>query len=200
VKIIRSSGDSKIATLRYRDGKFQCVGTSEDVDGIAISIAATRDRKVWLGTRDIGLFRIDKGSLFNVSKQLAHTSINALLPANNGVLWIATDAGIKFWDGNGLVDKGLPSFLKQLQVLALTKDPEGNVWVGTNHGLFRITPDGAISPDRDSDGAVTTVYEDRDGDIWFGGLRRIEKLRDGMFYDIFETRQGIGHVPRVHRR
>jgi signal transduction histidine kinase len=121
---------------------------------------------------------------------LADTSINALLPANNGGLWIGTDAGIEFWDGNRMVDKGLPSFLKHLQVLALTMDPEGNVWVGTNHGLFRITPDGAISPDRDSDGEVTTIYQDRDGDIWFGGLRAIEKLRDGMF-TTYSTAQGL---------
>jgi signal transduction histidine kinase/ligand-binding sensor domain-containing protein len=180
----------KNRALRYRDGKFQRVGTSKDMDGIAISIAQTRDRKVWMGTRDIGLFRIDQGSLFNVSNQLADTSVNTLLPANNGGLWIGTDTGIEFWDGNGLAKKGLPSFLKQLQILALAKDPEGNVWVGTNHGLFRITPDGALSPDPDSHGEVTTIYEDRDGDIWFGGLGGIEKLRDGMF-TTFSTAQDL---------
>jgi signal transduction histidine kinase/ligand-binding sensor domain-containing protein len=176
--------------LRYRNGKFERIATSKNLDGVAISLAQTRDRKVWIGTRDIGLFRVDQGSLFDASKLLTDKSINALLPANNGGLWIGTDAGIEFWDGNRLVDKGLPSLLKQVQVLALTKDPDGNVWVGTNHGLFRITPDGALSPDRDSDGEVTTVYQDRDGDIWFGGLRAIEKLRDGMF-TTYSTAQGL---------
>src|SRR4030081_3129776 len=70
------------------------------------------------------------------------------------------------------------------------KDSQGNVWVGTNRGLFRLTPDGAISPDRDSDGEVTTIYQDRDGDIWFGGLRAIEKLRDGTF-TTYSTAQGL---------
>jgi signal transduction histidine kinase/ligand-binding sensor domain-containing protein len=180
----------KNRTLRYREGKFQRVGTSEDMDGIAISVAETRDRKVWMGTRDIGLFRIDPESLFNVSKQLADTSINALLPATNGGLWIGTDAGIDFWDRNGLADKGLPAFFKQLQVLALTKDHDGNVWVGTNHGLFRITPDGVLSADRDSEGEVKAVYEDREGDIWFGGARGIERLRDGMF-TTYSIAQGL---------
>jgi signal transduction histidine kinase/ligand-binding sensor domain-containing protein len=176
-------------TLRYRDGKFQSIAPSGDMDGIAISIAETRDRRVWLGTRDIGLFRINQGSLVSVSKLLADTGINALLPANNGGLWIGTDAGIKFWDQNGLVDQGLPSFINQLQILALAKDPE-NVWVGTNHGLFRITPDFAVSSDRDWNSEVTTIYEDRDGDIWFGGLGGIERLRDGMF-TTFSTAQGL---------
>jgi ligand-binding sensor domain-containing protein len=88
-------------TLRYQDGKFQSIVTSGGLHGIAISIAETRDRKVWLGTRDIGLFRINQGSLVNEATQLADTSVNALLPANNGGLWIGTGAGIKFWERNG---------------------------------------------------------------------------------------------------
>ncbi|MCU1252624.1 MAG: putative two-component system sensor kinase [Edaphobacter sp.] len=177
-------------TVRYRNGKFQSLETSEDMDGIAISVAETRDHKIWLGTRDLGLFRIEQGSLSKVSNRFGDRSINALLPTNNGGLWIGTDAGIEFWDGNALVDKGLPSFLNHLQILALTKDSEGSVWIGTNHGLFRLTPDGAISPDRDSDGEVTTIYQDRDGDIWFGGLRAIENLRDGTF-TTYSTAQGL---------
>jgi len=177
-------------TLRYRDGKFQSIVPSGAMGGIAISIAETLDRTVWLGTRDIGLVRINQGSLVSVSRELAYTGVNALLAANNGGLWIGTDAGVKFWDRDGLVDKGLPSFVNKLQILALAKDPEGNVWVGTNHGLFRISHDGAVSSDRDLDGQVTTIYEDRDGDIWFGGLGGIERLRDGMF-TTFSTAQGL---------
>ncbi len=177
-------------TLRYRDGKFQSIVPSGEMDGIAISIAETRDHRVWLGTRDIGLFRVNQGSLASVSRQLDGTGINALLAASNGALWIGTDAGVKLWDRDGLVDKVLPSFTNQPQILALAKDPKGNVWVGTNHGLFRITADGAVSSDPDWDGEVATIYEDRDGDIWFGGLGGIERLRDGMF-TTFSTTQGL---------
>jgi signal transduction histidine kinase len=176
--------------LRYIQGKFERIEASTDIDGIAISFAETRDRKIWIGTRDIGLFRLDRGNLVDVSKELADTSVNTLLPANNGGLWIGTEAGIRFWDGNALIDKGLPSFFKQLQILAMTKDHDGNVWVGTSHGLYRITPDGAVSPDRDSEGQVTTIYEDREGDIWFGGLGGVERLRDGMF-TTYSTAQGL---------
>ncbi len=178
-------------TLRYHEGKFQPVVTPEDVSGTAISVAETRDRRIWVGTRDAGLFRVDHKNLFNVSKQLADTSINALLPANNGGLWIGTDAGIEFWDRNGLAKIGLPSFIKQLQILALTMDRERNLWVGTNHGLLRIASDGTISSyHHDSDSEVTAIYEDRDGDIWFGGGQGIERLRDGIFAT-YSTAQGL---------
>lgn len=178
-------------TLRFKDGKFQRIITSDEMDGIAISVAETRDHKIWLGTRDIGLFRIDQGRLNNVSGELNDISINALLPASNGGLWVGTDIGMKFWDQSGPNKIELPSFINQPQILALSKDFEGNVWVGTNHGLFRITPDGTISSDRDSESeGVTTIYEDREGDIWFGGSNGIERLREGMFTS-YSTAQGL---------
>jgi signal transduction histidine kinase/ligand-binding sensor domain-containing protein len=178
------------ATLRYRGGKFETVAHVEEVPGTVISVTETRDGRIWMGTRDDGLFRVDQGRISNVSRELANSKVNALLSADNGGLWIGTDAGMKFWDGTGLAKTGPLSSINRLQILAITKDHQANVWVGTNHGLFRITPDGTISPDRDADGEVTTVYEDRDGDIWFGGLRGIERLRDGIF-TMYSTAQGL---------
>jgi signal transduction histidine kinase/ligand-binding sensor domain-containing protein len=177
-------------TLRYRQGKFEPIAHLEWVPGTVISITETRDGKVWMGTRDDGLLRIDGEHLSNVSRELANSKVNALLPANSGGLWIGTDSGIRFWDRNGLAKKSTLSPLDQLQILAMTKGHQGNVWVGTNHGLFRITPDGTISPDRDSDGEIRAIYQDRDGDIWFGGPRGIERLRDGMF-TTYSTDQGL---------
>jgi signal transduction histidine kinase/ligand-binding sensor domain-containing protein len=177
-------------TLLYRDGRFQTIAHVEEIPGTVISIAETRDGRIWMGTRDDGLFRIDRDHITNVSKELANSKVNALLSANNGGLWIGTDAGLKFWDRNGLAKTGPLSSINQLQILATTKDTQGNVWVGSNHGLFRITPDDTISPDRDSSGEVRTIYEDRDGDIWFGGSQGIERLRDGIF-TTYSTAQGL---------
>ena len=180
-------------TLRFRSGKFENVTSVGDLSGTVISIAETRDRKIWMGTRDMGLFQISQGRLSNVSSKLADTSINALLPVKSGGLWIGTDSGIEFWDGNELVKIGPQSSIKQLQILALIRDHGGNVWVGTNHGLIRISPDNTVSLDqlsRNSDNEVTAIYEDRDGDIWFGGLRGIERLQDGTF-TTYSTAQGL---------
>ncbi len=177
-------------TLRYRDGKFETVAHSDEGPGTVLSVTETRDGRIWMGTPDDGLFRIDQEHISNVSRELANSKVNALLPASNGGLWIGTDAGIKFWDGSALAKIGPLSSIGQLQILAMIKDRQANVWIGTNHGLFRMAPDGAISPDPDSNGKVTTICEDRDGDIWFGGLRGIERLRNGIF-TTYSTAQGL---------
>jgi ligand-binding sensor domain-containing protein len=179
--------------LRFRDGEFRHSEISEDFHGIVISTAETRDHTIWMGTREVGLLQVDKTHSSNVSERLTLTSVNALLPAGGDGLWIGTDAGLEFWDGRRLAEPASLSSFKRLQILALTKDHEGNVWVGTGHGLLRITPALAVSTElinSKSNNEVTAVFEYHDGDIWFGGPHGIERLRDGMFTG-YSSAQGL---------
>ena len=174
----------------YQDGKLKIVATAKEVTGTIISVAETRDSKIWMGTRNSGLFRISEGRLSDVSGKLTNQCVNTLLPASNGGLWLGTDAGIEYWDGNGVVKLDLPSSMNQLQILTMTKDRDSNVWVGTDHGLVRITWGGVASLDQvnhTQGNAVIAVYEDRDGDLWYGGF---ERLRDGVF-STYSTGEGL---------
>jgi signal transduction histidine kinase/ligand-binding sensor domain-containing protein len=184
--------------LRFRNGEFRSYVISPDIPGIVISTTETRDRKIWMGTREIGLFQIDMSRTTKGSSRLALTSVNTLLPATGDGLWIGTDAGLEFWDGHGLTKSGSFPAMSHLQILNLTKDRNGNVWVGTGRGLVRITPSLNVSTElfnhqsdaHKSDAGISVVYEDRDGDIWFGGSHGIERLRDGMFTG-YSTEQGL---------
>jgi ligand-binding sensor domain-containing protein/signal transduction histidine kinase len=182
------------AILRYRNGSFEGVAGPPDVPGTTISLATTRDRTVWIGTRDDGLLRVNEGHLTSAFVDiLANRKINALLPASNGGLWVGTDSGIFALGRDGRPTMSLPPSINQLQILAMTRDNRGNVWVGTDHGLIRITSAGAVSLDQlspDAGNDVTAVYEDRDGDVWFGGSQGIERLRDGVF-TAYSTQQGL---------
>jgi ligand-binding sensor domain-containing protein len=171
-------------TLRYSGGKFETIVKTAKIPGTALSMAETRDRRVWIGTPDNGLFRVNDGAISSVTPQLANKKINTLLAANSGGLWIGTDEGLFFWDGAQLQEANLPPLIPQLQILALAKDSQGSVWVGTNRGLLRITTAGTVSLEQLSSrpvADVTTIYLDRDGALWFGGSQGIERLRDGMF-------------------
>ncbi|MGA9673669.1 MAG: two-component regulator propeller domain-containing protein [Terracidiphilus sp.] len=179
--------------LRFRNGEFRNYVISPDIPGIVISMTETRDRKIWMGTRDMGLFQIDKGRQTNGSDRLAVTSINTLLSASGQGLWIGTDSGLEFRDGSGPANSGSFPSIGHLQILTSTRDQNGNIWVGTSHGLVRITSNRTVSTElinNNSDAGVTAVYEDRDGDIWFGGSHGIERLRDGMFTG-YSTEQGL---------
>ncbi len=168
--------------IRFERGEFTHTDIAKDIRNIVTSVAETRDRRIWMGTRGAGLYRADKEHLVNTSTELAFTSVNNLLPADGG-MWIGTDSGLDFWNGHQLARPASLSPLDRLQILALIQDQHGNVWAGTNNGLERISPDFAVSTEVTSQHAetVSAVYEDHEGEIWFGGTRGIERLRDGMF-------------------
>src|ERR1700722_12531067 len=180
-------------TFQYEGGRLETIVSAEQNPGTVISLAATRDQSIWLGTQDNGLFRLSQGHISTVAQELKDAKINALLPALTGGLWIGTDNGIHLWEGGVLATLNLTSSLKQLQILAMARDRDLNIWIGTNHGIVRITPSGAVSLDLlnpKSGFEVTAIYEDLDGDIWFGGSRGVERLRNGML-TTYSTSDGL---------
>jgi ligand-binding sensor domain-containing protein/signal transduction histidine kinase len=180
-------------TLRYKGGRLEAIVSAEENPGTVISMAATQDESVWLGTQDNGLFRVREGRISRVAQELKDLKINCLLPADTGGLWIGTDHGIHLWEGGALVTVALPSSLGQLQILTMVRDRDANVWIGTNHGIVRMTRSGSVSLEQLSSkpgSEVTAIYEDSDGDIWFGGSRGVERLRNGMF-TTFSTTDGL---------
>ena len=170
--------------FRLRNGSFERIPSVEEVPGTILSMAVTRDHRMWMGSRDDGLFRMGDGHTTGIAPKLADMKINALQPAANGGLWIGTDHGVFLWDGSELANTGLPSFVSQLEILSMTRDREGNLWTGTDKGLMRITVarSASLEPlNQASTTRISAVFEDREGEIWYGGSGGIERLRDGMF-------------------
>jgi len=171
-------------TLRFHNGRFERNLFKESLAGFVISAEQTPDGSVWLGTRGAGLFRIFQGQMLNVLSEPMVDSVSALASAGSAGLWVGTDTGLELWDGKQTKQLSMPAGIPKLQILALTKDRQGNLWAGTNHGFFRVSPSLDVSNEALENGPgaeIAAVYEDRDGDIWLGGERGIERLHDGMF-------------------
>jgi ligand-binding sensor domain-containing protein len=81
-------------TFRYEGGRLETIVRADQIPGNVISLAATRDQSIWLGTQDNGLFRLSQGHISKVAQELKDSKINVLLPADTGGLWIGTDNGI----------------------------------------------------------------------------------------------------------
>jgi len=180
-------------TKRFHNGHFASIIPQEGMGGVAIAMEQTSDRSIWLGTRDAGLFQIQRGHKLNVLQDSSVGSVNGLAQAGNAGLWIGTDNGLQLWNGKHLSRPPSLTAIAKLQVLTLITDEERNLWVGTNHGLLRVTPTLGVSTEflqSEPTAEITAVYEDRDGDIWFGGPRGVGRLRDGMFTQ-YSTAEGI---------
>ena len=178
---------------RYRDGKFvSLAGPVELPNFVVISIAESPDGKVWLGTRDLGLFYATHGSVSNVEQSLPDRKINSLLSVSNEELWIGTDNGVARWNGVDFTSEGLSPSLAHLQALAMIKDRDTNVWIGTSKGLIRVSPQGTVASLNSGSASipVSAVFEDREGNVWVGTSRGIERLRESVFVT-YSTAEGI---------
>jgi ligand-binding sensor domain-containing protein/signal transduction histidine kinase len=172
------------SALRYDSGKLETVANSTDAAGTVISLAESRGGRIWMGTRDGGLYLADHGQISETPSVLANSKINAILAARDGGLWIGTDDGLRFMNGSGDLRADVSTWANHDQILTLTGDKDGNIWAGTNRGLIRITTSGQVTPlsgEANSGSEVATVFEDRDGNLWFGGTDGLERLQDGVF-------------------
>src|SRR5262249_26437371 len=157
----------------FEQRQFETILNPENNPGIVISLAVTRDESVWLGTREGGLFRSRDGHISKPIEGLAEPKINCLFPAVDGGLWVGTDEGLYDLSVGETKAVSVPS-LRNLRILALSGDHDNNVWIGTNHGIVRISAVGTASfdlLDRKADYEVRAIFQDADGDIWFGGPR-----------------------------
>jgi ligand-binding sensor domain-containing protein/signal transduction histidine kinase len=148
-------------------------GLPED---FAQSLAQAHDGYLWIGTSG-GLVRFD-GTRFVVFNRetvpaLRDDSVYSLLISKDGALWAGTEGGglIRYKDGRFRVF-GANEGLTNGFVRVIYEDRAGQLWVGTDAGLFRMQNERLVRVDG-SDGApqinVHAICEDREGRLLVGG-------------------------------
>src|SRR5262245_22082851 len=126
---------------------------------LVISLAETRDGDVLLGTRDAGVFLVDKGRVTPIGMSPADRKINAMLAEDRGQVWIATENGVARWNLNATPRIDF-SALHGVAALAMIKDRDENLWIATaSKTLVRLDTRGVASTDDltpSPNGKVTT--------------------------------------------
>jgi len=150
-----------------------------------ISITETADGRVWLGTRDRGLFYEKDGRVVAAPNSPSNSKINCLLTLENRDLLIGTDNGIFRWNGTEVTSQGIPVTLRRARVTSMIRDRDANIWVATPGGLTRMVMGKTSLAIAESDsrtiGAATTMFEDREGNLWLGSSAGLDRLRDSAF-------------------
>lgn len=181
--------------LRSRNGMLEAVANSVQISGTVISIAESLDGRIWVGTRDNGLFVLAQGRTSKATNAFGDNKINALAPDFSGGLWVGTDHGLVFLTSRGEITDPLPAWAHRHQILTMFRDRDACVWAGTDNGLIRITPDGHADFRRSAgDEAVNAVFQDGEGNLWFGGPGGLERLQDGVF-STYSAAEGFPATP-----
>jgi signal transduction histidine kinase/ligand-binding sensor domain-containing protein len=180
--------------MAYRGGRFDPITVPGALPSFVISIAETANGELWLGSRDAGIVRVRGTQVTRQVDGLPDLKVNCLLATPDGGVWIGTDRGMARWNGTEITQAGVPAALRATPALALTRDRESNLWVAAGaRGLLRVSPDGSVHAAAEAGwslGHVAATFEDRDGNLWVGTDRGIERWRDPLF-TTFAGPQGL---------
>jgi len=170
----------------FHAGRFQMLASANDLPRLpVISLAQTPNGDIWMGSRDVGLFGLGGGKTSAIRNGLPDLKINCLLAGGDRDVWVGTDNGVVRWNGHEFTATGIPASLNHFQALAMTRDRDANIWVGTDsRGLLRFNSQGVASlnqSDRVSRQAITALFEDREGSLWIGSASGLERLRESPF-------------------
>lgn len=100
--------------------------------GIIESILTTREREVWIGTRQYGALRYDGSTWrkFQGKGNLLANSVRSFAEAADGSVWAATDRGLSRFDGQTWTDDVLPAVLGvPHEGGSLRTTPTGALWI-----------------------------------------------------------------------
>lgn len=168
------------------------VGRHSLPPGPVFSLNAPRDGHLLVGTEH-GAYVGDAQGFAPLHPGLAAYAITRLWRDDDGSVWAGTNNNGLARVADGKLEwldtgKGLPNN----RVLALRRDREGSLWVGTNGGLARVR----VAPihtytraDGLADDFVRATLVDRAGQLWIGsgqGLDRLDPASGTM------TRVGLG--------
>jgi ligand-binding sensor domain-containing protein/signal transduction histidine kinase len=184
-------------------------------DNVVDAIFHADNGLLWVGTNS-GLATFDgrefKAVRLNVPGATSPGAIHAFARATNGDLWVGASAGLLLIPKKDLDQLGpeVTSFFplgetKSDEVQALLETREGVLWVGTNHGLYRLEGgrfikaigSEAISRLAEASNGHLLVVTQR-GFIEFDGHRVIEHpglgrrfgVHDDGIFNVFQDRQG----------
>jgi ligand-binding sensor domain-containing protein/signal transduction histidine kinase len=140
------------------------------------ALAQTADGYLWIGTTG-GLVRFD-GVRFTVftrenTAAFHENNISALLATPDGALWIGTQGGGLLGYRQGTFrEYGDRQGIDNPYICAIFQNSRGELWVGTEWGLFRRQGEGFVRVDNRAGMhgmQVRAMAEDRQGRMWFAG-------------------------------
>jgi ligand-binding sensor domain-containing protein/signal transduction histidine kinase len=188
--------------LRYKDP----VAAADEVRWFELpgenilSLAEDGDGSLWAGSQAGKLWQLREGKWLAQSSISISNSINAILPAPNGAVWIGTEGSGLIWlDHTGTKKFGKNAGLPSEIIRALYFDAQGALWIGTAAGLSCKRGDkfsNFTARDGLPDNSVSQILEDATGRLWLGTSQGIACVRKDQLTDFAAGKMDVLH-PKI---
>ena len=163
------------------------------------TVAVTSDGSRWVGTETEGYY-VDDGSGFDKVLIAPFVNVNAITENNKGIVYLGTDNALLEYTGSYTRIISTAAGLPANNISSLFFDSKERLWVGTEGGKTVAWTDDAMTFNQlslmngNSGTAITDIYEDRRGHIWFatssdglieydGVVPHSHKLYNGFYED-----------------
>jgi signal transduction histidine kinase/ligand-binding sensor domain-containing protein len=123
-----------------------------------------------------------------IENGLPQNTVQVLLQARDGFVWLGTEAGLVRFDGNGfqVFDKTSSPALPGNDVHALLEARDGALWIGTSEGLARWQ-DGAVVSYTPANGLagndIRSLVQGEDGVIFVWSSQGLARFEENRFVD-----------------
>jgi ligand-binding sensor domain-containing protein len=188
--------------FRY-DGKSFTNITSTISSPSFWDVLEDRKGKLWLGTRDSGVYYYNGKSFqhFTTQQGLASNQALHIYEDKVGNIWFATGGGASRYDGKSFRNFTTKDGLPNNDITTIMEDKTGKLWIGTR-GEACFYDGKTFTVFRNKDGKafnnVWSIIEDKKGNIWLGdsdGLWRYDgstftKVSQRGAYAIIEDKKG----------
>ncbi|SEW15935.1 sensor histidine kinase [Luteibacter sp. 329MFSha] len=179
---------------RFDHGRWTAVGTALGLPGTrARNLAVDRQGRLWVATEDVLAWLPRGGTRFQIASRDVGR-INRIAEAPDGAIWVAeADGGVRpVWTATG--DPATAGPVLRIASAGLLFDRDGALWMPTlGNGIRRVPrvhelaakvlgPDDTdaqrfVERDGMSSDYTSAVLQDREGNLWFGGSRGLDRFR-----------------------
>ncbi len=136
---------------------------------------------LWFGTTDDGVIRYDGKSLtyFTTREGFGGNCVTGMMEDKNGMIWFSSIGGVTAYSHGKFINYTMKDGLAANDVWSILEDQNGTIWVGTSAGVCFLEgkkfksfalPRSEIrnSPSEVSSKLARCIFEDKEGNIWFG--------------------------------
>jgi PAS domain S-box-containing protein len=187
--------------VRYNRGKFENLASGPNATVTQVT-AIARENAAGMLLSDLisGTLRLRRGKLDRIApaRILPGSSVTmAIAETAGGKIWLGTLGAGLFYLENGRATR-VTQGLTETKINCLLPIGDQELWVGTDHGLFRWGGTGfrraGLGPSL-RDQPVLTILRDRDSNIWVGTARGLLRINaSGTSFTEEEGMQSAGAV------
>ncbi len=187
VSVICNNGNIYYALGPYGIWHYENLKWEEQPYHIARSVRDAivgNNGDLWVAT-DAGLYRCNKGKteLFQNTDELISCYVKAVSLGPDNKLWTGVMGGVSIRENNRLIknltpEDGIPSIF----VHCIEQSPEGVMWVGTDVGVVRFSPDGShslrFSKRWLTNDKVNDIAFDKNGNAWLATANGVSLIQN----------------------